>query len=433
MIDDVLTLGGYKENVSGTYILPGDKSIAHRSLIIGGLPKGQYKIFNFPNSKDCNVTLNCMTKLGMEIKKIDDILYVESPGYQNFNKKIEELNCKNSGTTIRLLSGVLSALNIEGRLIGDNSLSKRPMDRITMPLIKMGANIVSNSGNLPLTFKKSKGLEGIAYNMPIASAQVKSCLLISGFLSYGTTAVKEKLPTRDHTERLFKYIGADIDVVDDLIKIKNSSIKSKDIVVPGDISSAAFLISLALLGKGNSIKIEKLLLNERRRRYLDILIKMGANINYIIEDVMNNEEIGTVEVKSSNLKGVIIEEEEIPHIIDEIPMLSVLAAFSQGDTIIKSVEELKYKESNRIEAIISNLNECGVEAYFDSGNLIIKGGNSYFHKDINLDSYNDHRIAMSFLSVAMKNHGRTKIKNWSCSEISFPNSIDYFKDFVRII
>ncbi|MEW9093669.1 MAG: 3-phosphoshikimate 1-carboxyvinyltransferase [Clostridiaceae bacterium] len=433
MIDDVLTLHGYKENVCGTYTLPGDKSIAHRALIIGGLPKGQYKISNFPNSKDCNATLSCMTKLGMEIKKIDDILYVESPGYENFNKKIEELYCENSGTTVRLLSGVLAALNIEGRLIGDNSLSKRPMDRITMPLIKMGANIVSNDGNLPLIFEKNEGLKGIEYNMPVASAQVKSCVLISGFLSYGTTAVKEKLPTRDHTERLFKYIGADIDVLDDLIKIKSSPIKSKDIIVPGDISSAAFLISLALLGKDNFIKIEKLLLNKRRRRYLDVLIKMGANINYIIEDVINNEEIGTVEVKSSNLKGVIIEEEVIPHIIDEIPMLSVLAAFSQGDTIIKSVEELKYKESNRIEAIISNLNECGVEAYFDSGNLIIKGGNGYFDKDINLDSYNDHRIAMSFLSVAMKNHGMTKIKNWSCSDISFPDSINYFKDFVRII
>ncbi|WP_315114461.1 3-phosphoshikimate 1-carboxyvinyltransferase [uncultured Clostridium sp.] len=433
MIDDILTLCGYKENVCGTYTLPGDKSIAHRSLIIGGLPKGEYKIFNFPNSKDCEATLSCMTKLGLKVKKIDDILYVESPGYLNFNKKVEELNCENSGTAVRLLSGVLAALNIEGRLTGDISLSKRPMDRITMPLTKMGANIVSNNGNLPLIFEKSKGLKGMEYNMPVASAQVKSCLLISGFLSPGITEVKEKLPTRDHTERLFKYIGADIDVVDDLIKIKNSFIKSKDITVPGDISSAAFLISLALLGKDNFIKIEKLLLNERRRKYLDILIKMGANINYMVEDMVNNEEIGTVEVKSSNLKGLIIKEEEVPHIIDEIPILSILAAFSQGETIIKSVEELKYKESNRIEAIISNLNSCGIEAYFNSGDLIIKGGNSYFNKDINIDSYNDHRIAMSFLSIAMRNHGRTKIKNWSCSEISFPNSIDYFKDFIRII
>lgn len=433
MIEDILTIYGAKEGICNTYTLPGDKSIAHRALIIGGLPTGEYKVFNYPDSKDCAATLKVMINLGLEVNKVGQTLFVKSPGYAKFNNYVEELDCQNSGTAARLISGTLAALSIEGKLIGDSSLSKRPMGRVVTPLREMGANISSSKEGLPLIFGKNEGLMGIEYHMPVASAQVKSCILIAGFLSKNTTTVWEKLFTRDHSERMLKYIGADIEVYGNKISIKNSKIEAKDIYVPGDISSAAFLISLALLGENNFIKIEKVSLNERRRKYLDILKEMGADANYTIEHIVNNEEIGTIEIKSSKLKGVIIEGEVVPYIIDEIPMLSVLAAFSEGKTIIKSVEELKYKESNRIEAIINNLYKCGVNSYFSSGDLIIEGGHNYFNEEISIESFDDHRIAMSFLGIAMRNSGKTIINGWSCSEISFPNAINYFKDFLRII
>lgn len=433
MIEDVLTLYGAKEGICKTYSLPGDKSIAHRALIIGGLPTGEYKVFNYPNNKDCAATLKVMMSLGLEVNKVGQTLFVKSPGYDKFKKYVKELDCENSGTTARLISGILAALSIEGKLIGDNSLSKRPMGRVITPLKDMGANITSLMENLPLIFGRNEGLKGIEYHMPVASAQVKSCLLIAGFLSKDTTIVWEKLFTRDHTEKMFKHIGAKLDVNGNKISIKNSKIEAKDIYVPGDISSAAFLISLALLGEKNFIKIEKISLNERRRKYLEILKEMGADINYTIDNIVNNEEIGAIEVKSSKLKGVTIEGEIIPYIIDEIPMLSVLAAFSEGKTIIKSVEELKYKESNRIEAIINNLHKCGVNSYFSSGDLIIEGGHGYLNQDVAIESFNDHRIAMSFLGIAMRNLSKTIINGWSCSEISFPEGMDYFKDFLRII
>ncbi|WP_243108592.1 3-phosphoshikimate 1-carboxyvinyltransferase [Clostridium rectalis] len=419
--------------VKKNYSMLGDKSIAHRAILLGALGSGEYKVKNFPNNKDCSTTLNCMMQLGVDIKKIGNTLYISSPGYSNFNKKIYSLNGENSGTTVRLISGILAALGIETKIIGDESLSGRPMGRIVEPLELMGGKIKMEDNHLPLYFHNNSGMHGINYHMKVASAQVKSCILMAGFLSKGVTKVIENMYTRDHTERMFKFLGADIKIIDKEIVIRNSKLQCKDIFIPGDISSAAYLIACCILGTGCTITITDVLLNERRRKYIDILKSMGAKIKYNTTKILNEEKVGDIVVCSGILKGTSIDKNIIPYIIDEIPILSLLAAFAKGVTIFKGVEELKYKESNRIEAIIYNLNNMGVKTKFDGEDLIIYGEKKYIDKNIYIKTFNDHRIALTFLCAAVRSKETVFIDNWACTDISFPNAINYFKDFIRII
>lgn len=428
-----LIIKGYKKFKDLVINVPGDKSIAHRSLIIGSIPKGNYNIYNFPFSEDCLSTVQCMKELGVSVVLDENDLSVTSPGYKNFNDKVEVLNVNNSGTAARLLSGLLSGCNIETTLIGDNSLSNRPMKRIVEPLKLMGANICCKDEKLPLKFKKNNGLKGIKYELPVASAQVKSCILIGGYLAKGRTEVIENIPTRDHTENMFKYLGCHIERKENTISIENSSMDSKDIFVPGDPSSAAFLIGATLLGENSSIKIENVLLNKGRIKYIEILKKMGGKITVNNKGYINEEPVGDIIVYSSDLNGIIVESKDIPSIIDEIPMLSVVAAFSSGKTVFKEIEELKYKECNRVEAIINNLKSLGIEAYHNDNNIEILGLNDYIKKDAYINSYKDHRIALAFLIASMRNKGITTIGDYQCSNVSFPNSLMYFKNIINII
>ena len=297
-----LIIEGYKKFKDLIIKVPGDKSIAHRALIIGSIPKGNYKVYNFPLGEDCLSTVQCMQALGVTITLHENELSVISPGYKNFNDKVEVLNVNNSGTSARLLSGLLSGCNIETTLIGDSSLGNRPMKRVVEPLKLMGANICCENNKLPLKFEKNSGLTGIRYELPVPSAQVKSCILIGGYLSNGKTKVIENVPTRDHTENMFKYLGCHIEKEKNTIAIKNSPMTSKDIFVPGDPSSAAFLIGAALLGKDSSIKIEDVLLNSGRIKYIEILKKIGGKITINNKGYVNNEPIGDIIVYSSNLK-----------------------------------------------------------------------------------------------------------------------------------
>lgn len=414
------------------YTLPGDKSIAHRALIIGTLGEGEYKIENFPKNLDCLSTLKCMNQLGVKTKFIENKILVSSPGYENFEKNVGTLNANNSGTTARLISGLAAGNGINCIIDGDNSLKNRPMDRVIVPLQFMGAYIKSNDNKLPMEVTYINKLKGINYNMPVDSAQVKSCILIAGFLSDNTTTVIEKESTRDHTERMFKALGADIHVQGKDITIKNSLIKTKDMYIPGDISSAAFLICCTILNKNSYIKIENILLNERRRSYLDILISMGANIQYNINNIINEEPVGYIEAKSSSLHGIVISREDVPNIIDEIPVLAVTAAFSSGTTVIQGINELKYKESNRIKSIAENLINCGMNLKHNDENMDIYGNDTVINKQVYINPYNDHRIALAFLALAVRNLGITVINNWECTRISFPNAEHYFKDFLNI-
>lgn len=428
-----IKIDGGKSKVKKNISLPGDKSIAHRSLIIGSLPKGEYKIENFPNSLDCLATLACMKKIGIVAKKNNDEIYISSPGYENFTKDIDEINAMNSGTTARLISGLLSANATKCTLQGDISLSNRPMGRIITPLTLMGAKLEHSNNKLPLKFCVSEKLNGITYELPVASAQVKSCLLIAGFLAKGETEIIEKAQTRDHTERLFKYLGANIEISENKITIENSPIYCRDIFIPGDISSAAFLIACVLLGRECEVTIVDVLLNKNRRQYLEILKLMGADIEITYQGKVNEEEIGSIVARSSNLRGINLDREAIPSIIDEIPVIALLAAFSAGQTVIEGIEELKHKESDRALAIVHNLKILGVDCEVKNNTLIINGEDKYIDEEVEINSFNDHRIALAFICCAMRNKGRVNIDDWECTEISFPNSINYFQEFLNII
>lgn len=417
--------------------IPGDKSIGHRSFIIGAIPKGEYKIYNFPFSEDCNTTLDTIKKLGVDVKEILEedkkVLNVFSPGYENFNRNILEINANNSGTTARLILGLLSGTNVSTVITGDDSLSKRPMNRVLNPLISMGAKFECSNGYLPIKINNNNGINGIKYEMPVDSAQVKSAILIAGFFSNDNTIVIEKNKTRNHTEKMFKYLGSNINVNENKITISNSKLISKDIYVPGDPSTAAFLIVATIISKDSSILIKDVLLNKGRLKYVDILKNMGANIEIIEKGFKNEEPIGDIVAFSSNLSGITIEHSEIASIIDEIPILSVAAAFANGETIFENVEELKYKESNRIKAMEINLAKANIKTSLDNDyNFKVIGNNQDIESDVKFDSYNDHRIALASLVLAIKNKGNTLIKNYECTNISFPNSLKYFKPIINI-
>jgi 3-phosphoshikimate 1-carboxyvinyltransferase len=421
-----------RKSINEIFEFPGDKSIAHRSLIIGSLPKGNYCINNFPFSEDTIATLNCVKKLGVDIKSEDGKLLVRSPGYEEFFKSIGYINAKNSGTTARLMSGLLCGLNIKTTIVGDQSLSKRPMGRVTEPLKLMGAKIESTNGHLPVNIYNCGKLKGIDYEPKVPSAQVKSSMLIAGFLADGITTIREIKKTREHTERIFKYLGADIKKKENSIYICNSKIYSRNFNIPGDISSAAFIIACSLLLKDCRITINNVLLSADRRTYIDLLMKMGANIE--LQNVRSNqfEEIGDIIACSSCLNGIEIDEKLIPNIIDEIPVMAVIAAFSKGKTTFKNVNELKFKESNRINSIIINLEKCGIRCSYDGENLIIDGNKEFINIDINIESFMDHRIAMAFAVMACRNYGKTIIEDWNSTYISLPSSENYFSKLLDI-
>ena len=421
------------KNVKEQFQMPGDKSVTHRALIIGALAKGEYQIKNFPNNLDCIATAKAMENLGVNIVYNHSTLIIKSPGYENFNKNPSPINCMNSGTTIRLISGLLAGCGINAVIYGDDSLSKRPMDRIVDPLLQMGADISCENGTLPIKCSSCTKLNGINYFMPVSSAQVKSCILIAGYLGNGQTTVHEKDETRDHTEITFKYMGVPVYTYKNSITIRNHPIKSRNFIIPGDISSAAYLIAAAILMENTHVKFNSILLNDRRIEFLKVLKEMGADIKWNVEDMKCGEKTGSIEVSSSKLNGINISKHRIPNIIDEIPVLSVLAAFSSGTTVFESVDELKYKESNRLNAILENFKSCDIKCKYNHNNLYISGEDRYFNKNIIINSFNDHRIAMSFLALSSRNKGKTTIKDYQCVDISFPNSLNYFSSFFSII
>lgn len=428
---------GCKANFDIITTVPGDKSISHRSLIIGTIPKGVYTIENYAMSEDCKTTIEVLKSLGVSIVSHENKLLVNSPGVYEFHKDVEILDCKNSGTTARLISGLICGANIKTKLIGDESLSKRPMGRVIDPLEVMGGNIYDFKGTLPIRFEKNRGLTSIEYELPVPSAQVKSAVLIAGFLSNGVTKVIEPIPTRDHTENLFKFLGARVEKCGDKISIENSPIICKDIIVPADPSSASFLICAALLGHNIKLTVQNVLLNESRKTYIDILKAMGASIEIVGKGIVNNEPVGDLVVYSSELKGVKIEHHIIPSIIDEIPVLSVVAAFAAGETVFQGVEELKVKESDRVEGIVKNLRKANLKATYSNNNLIIQGfhveGETSTERSVSIETNNDHRIAMAFAILAMKLKATIIIDNWDCTEISFPDSKTYFSKFMNFM
>ena len=405
--------------VNGELNLPGDKSISHRAAIFSAMASGKSSIINISSGEDVKSTIRIMQQLGARVVYEGEKLIIEGCGFQGFQKSNSDLDCGNSGTSARLITGLLSAQKFDSTLIGDESLSKRPMSRVIDPLLKMGVEFKSKKElTLPLTILPSSEIIPITYEMPVASAQVKSSILIAGLHSDDETIVIESEQTRNHTE---KMLGLPVSHKNGKI-ISNSSKKyypkANDYFIPGDISTSAFHIILTLLTPNSELLIKNVSLNPTRIGFIDVLIKMGANISFEEIKTSSNEEYGNVIVKSSQLKNIEIETNLIPNIIDEIPILTIAGIFADGDFIIENAKELRVKESDRINSICSNLQLLGLTVVETGDGFSLSG--SIKKTSPVFESYNDHRIAMTFAILSMLLESGGEVNEFECVNISNP-------------
>ena len=414
----------------GEVIIPSDKSISHRAIILGSLTGGKLKISNFSKGKDPISTLEIFKNLGLEVSFIDDkTLFINSKN--GLTAPSIPLDCGNSGTTMRLMTGLLSGQKFNSELFGDVSLSKRPMKRIIEPLTLMGAKIESNENKAPLKIKGSK-LNGITYESKIASAQVKSSILLAGFNGVGETKVIEPSLSRNHTEIMLQYFEADIKTgkIEDKFytTIRSSFLIPKDVYIPGDISSAAFFMVAAAITKNSDIIIKNVGLNETRTGIIDVMKNMNVDFEILDEKITNGEKIGDVRVKySPNLKGTEIKGDIIPRLIDEIPVICVLAGFAEGKTIIKDASDLKNKESDRIKCTADELKKMGINIETTDDGFIIEGnGQKQIEGNAELNTYNDHRLAMSFYVAGLRAKSECLIKDFIWVNTSFPEFLGLF-------
>jgi len=409
------------KKLKGNISVPGDKSISHRSLILGSIAQGETRIYNFLNSLDCLKTLECMQALGAEIELgKDNSVKIKGKGLYGLQEPKDILDVGNSGTTIRLLTGLLSGQNFYSVLNGDNSIKRRPMKRVTQPLRLMGADIWGRKDGqfAPLNVRGNK-LNPLHYTLPVASAQVKTALLLAGLYTAGETVIKEPLPTRDHTERMLEIMQADIKNSPLEIKIKGGKqLKGTDIFIPGDISSAAYFVAAASMLRDSQIIIKHVGVNPTRTGIIEILNKMGAKINILNYQIKSNEPQADLKIEYSELKGMEIKEEMMPFLIDELPLIAVVATQAQGKTVVSGARELRVKETDRIKAIVSELKKMGADIEEKEDGFIVTGPSKL--KGAVCESYDDHRIAMSLAVAALLAEGKTVIKNSECIDISFP-------------
>ena len=412
---------------SGEIKVPGDKSISHRSIMLGSLAKGTTKVTGFLTGADCLSTIDCFRKMGVDIELHDTEVTVKGLGLHGLKAPTDTLDVGNSGTTTRLMSGILAAQNFSCRVNGDASIQKRPMKRIITPLSMMGADIKSEADNgcAPLIITGSK-LHGIHYDSPVASAQVKSAILLAGLYADGETSVTEPAISRNHTELMFKEFGVDINTVGKTATVKPAEeLFARDIAVPGDISSAAYFMVAAAITPNSCITIKNVGVNPTRDGIIRVFEMMGADMTVDASSDTTGEPVADITVKTSSLKGCTIGGELIPTLIDEIPALAIMACFAEGDTIIKDAAELKVKESNRIEVMVDNLSAMGADIEATDDGMIIHGGRQLHGASI--DSKLDHRIAMSFAIAAMNADGETDILGAECVNISYPSFYEDIK------
>ena len=411
--------------VNSTISLPGDKSISHRSIMLASIASGVSRITNLNDGEDLQSTIKAMQSCGVLIEKEGDTIVVTGSTLKN---PTEPIDCGNSGTTSRLLTGLLSSQHLSFSLIGDESLSKRPMNRVITPLAEMGCTITSNDGLLPLHIDASMGLDTIDYEMPIASAQVKSAVLLAGLGSQNICTIKELKHSRNHTEIMLESMGADIEINGDNIDIKplSSALRSFTMDIPADPSSAAFFIALAVLLKGSSLTVQNILLNPTRTGFIDVLGKMGVQGLVSNPTINNGESCGDIQFIGSKIQSCDIPAHMIPSIIDEIPILAVIAAFAEGKTVFHEVEELRFKESDRLHAIIKNLQLSGINAYEEGNNLVVEGGKPT--KMAKILSFDDHRIAMAFIILSIVAFEQYDIDNTDCIDISLPGFFNILRE-----
>ena len=402
--------------INTTISLPGDKSISHRAVMLASIAGGVSEISNLNDGKDVQSTIQALQVCGASIEQNGEKVVITGTKLSNPD---EPIDCGNSGTSARLLSGLLSSQRLQFLLTGDASLSARPMNRIIVPLTEMGCRIESNDGLLPLKVDASNPLNGINYKMPVASAQVKSSILLAGLGAESSSNVSELNSSRDHTEIMLQNMGATILVNDNDIRVEPllSPLTPINLEIPSDPSSASFFIALAILSKDSRLTIRNMLLNPTRIGFMNVLEKINIQTNISNQHYIHGELCGDVEFISSPINSFEVPAYIIPSIIDEIPILAVLAAFGDGKTVFNRVEELKFKESNRLQAIIDNLKNFGINAYEEDNNLIIEGGHPTMAR---VQSFDDHRIAMAFIVLSIAAFGKYEIDNKECINISLP-------------
>ena len=409
----------------GQIKVPGDKSISHRAVMLGSLANGVTEISGFLKGADCLSTIDCFRKMGIDIDINGENVTVHGNGLRGLKKPDEMLYTGNSGTTTRLLCGILAGQNFDTSITGDASIQKRPMGRVVKPLSMMGAKIENEYCPLYITGTK---LHGIDYKMPVASAQVKTAIILAGLYADGETVIHEIEKSRDHTELMLSAMGADLTVDNLDITVKpTNDLTAVNVDVPGDISAAAFFLVLGAIMPNSQITVTNVGVNPTRTGIIDVLKAMGADITLENIHTSAGETVADITVRSSSLKGTIVGGDIIPRLIDELPIIAVAAVFADGQTVIKDAQELKVKETNRIRAVVDEFNKCGIDITETDDGMIINGGKSIHGADFK--TYGDHRMAMSLTVLAQLADGESTLDDSDCACVSYPT---FFDDFYKL-
>lgn len=409
----------------GQIKVPGDKSISHRAVMLGSLANGVTEISGFLKGADCLSTIDCFRKMGIDIDINSENVTVHGNGLRGLKKPDEMLYTGNSGTTTRLLCGILAGQNFDTSITGDASIQKRPMGRVVQPLSMMGAKIKNEYCPLYITGTK---LHGIDYKMPVASAQVKTAIILAGLYADGETVIHEIEKSRDHTELMLSAMGADLTVDNLDITVKpTNDLTAVNVDIPGDISSAAFFLILGAIMPNSQITVTNVGINPTRTGIIDVLKDMGADITLENVHTSAGETVADITVRSSSLKGTTVGGDIIPRLIDELPIIAVAAVFADGQTVIKDAQELKVKETNRIRAVVDEFNKCGIDITETDDGMIINGGKSIHGADFK--TYGDHRMAMSLTVLAQLADGESTLDDSDCACVSYPT---FFDDFYKL-
>lgn len=409
----------------GQIKVPGDKSISHRAVMLGSLANGVTEISGFLKGADCLSTIDCFRKMGIDIDINGENVTVHGNGLRGLKKPDEMLYTGNSGTTTRLLCGILAGQNFDTSITGDASIQKRPMGRVVQPLSMMGAKIENEYCPLYITGTK---LHGIDYKMPVASAQVKTAIILAGLYADGETVIHEIEKSRDHTELMLSAMGADLTVDNLDITVKpTNDLTAFNVDVPGDISSAAFFLVLGAIMPNSQITVTNVGINPTRTGIIDVLKDMGADITLENVHTSAGETVADITVRSSSLKGTTVGGDIIPRLIDELPIIAVATVFANGQTVIKDAQELKVKETNRIRAVVDEFNKCGIDITETDDGMIINGGKSIHGADFK--TYGDHRMAMSLTVLAQLADGESTLDDSDCACVSYPT---FFDDFYKL-
>jgi 3-phosphoshikimate 1-carboxyvinyltransferase len=423
----------YNQNsLNGEIIVPGDKSISHRSVMFGAIAKGVTTVTGFLMGEDCLSTVSCFRQLGVEIEQTDDRLIINGNGLNGLKEPEEVLNVGNSGTTIRLLMGILAGRDFHSTVLGDESIGKRPMTRVTKPLTEMGAIIDGReNGEYPPLSIRGGDIHGIVYHPPVASAQVKSSILLAGLQAKGVTTVVEPEKSRDHTERMIRQFGGQVEEEGLAVSVSGGQeLKGTTIHVPGDISSAAFFLVAGAIVPNSTIILKNVGLNPTRTGIIDVMKEMGADLKIDVkstDDLM--EPVGDLTIQTSNLKGITIGGELIPRLIDEIPVIALLATQAEGETIIKDAHELKVKETNRIDTVVNELSKLGANITATDDGMIIKGRN-HLKGGSTVSSHGDHRIGMMLAIAALICDNEVQLQQKEAIAVSYPT---FFNDLEELL